>query len=131
MASPDTPKPATAGAVNRLQTDRLGSAIPRFTITPTPNAQVQYCLHYGSNRRPLATVVPDAQWPGMFRIAWPDGQLSDMANLSRTKDAAMAIAERGPPRRDARHLHWKIDARERPAEAPPGDWQDWPAEVSS
>ena len=84
-----------------------------------------YRLQYGSGTRSLATVIPDAQWPGMWRIAWPDGRISDMANLSRAKDAAMAIAERGPPRRDARHLHWKIDARETALEAP---WIDWPAD---
>ena len=31
-------------------------------------------------------IVPDAKWPGMFRIGLP-GCLSDMANLTRIKDA--------------------------------------------
>ena len=57
----------------------------------------KYALHYGSAQNPLATVVPDDRWPGMWRIASPDGRLSDMVNLSRAKDAAVAIAERGPP----------------------------------
>ena len=54
----------------------------------------KYALHYGSAERALATVVPDSQWPGMWRIAWPDGRLSDMVNLSRAKDAAGPMRDR-------------------------------------
>ena len=61
-------------------------------------------LHYG--KTPLADVVPDNHWPNMWRIAWPDGCLSDMANLSRARDAAQAIAERGPPARNRTILRW-------------------------
>jgi hypothetical protein len=32
-------------------------------------------------------IVPDAKWPGMYRIRRPDGSLSDIANLTRAKDA--------------------------------------------
>jgi hypothetical protein len=39
----------------------------------------------------LAEVVPDDRWPGMWRVRM-DGRLSDMANLSRARDAAMAAA---------------------------------------
>ena len=67
-----------------------------------------YRLHYGYSKNPLAEVVPDTHWPNMWRIAWPDGRLSDMANLSRAKDAAQAIAERGPPARNRRQLRWEI-----------------------
>jgi hypothetical protein len=42
--------------------------------------------------RLLATVEPDAKWPGMYRVRLKDGQLTDMANLSRAKDAARFIA---------------------------------------
>jgi hypothetical protein len=64
-------------------------------------------LCYGSTRTPLVCIVPDARYPGMWRMAWPDGRLSDMANLSRIKDAAIAICERGPPARDRRRFNWK------------------------
>jgi hypothetical protein len=30
--------------------------------------------------------------PDLWRIAWPDGHLSDIVNLSRAKDAAFSIA---------------------------------------
>lgn len=64
-------------------------------------------LHYGDSLNALAYVVPDDEWPDMFRNAWPDGSLSDMTNLSRAKDAAQAIAERGPPARNRQRFHWQ------------------------
>jgi hypothetical protein len=33
-------------------------------------------------------VVPDAAWPGMFRIRRADGSLTDMLNLTRAREAA-------------------------------------------
>lgn len=80
-----------------------------------PDQASCWLLYYGGARSPLARVVPDAKYPGIvWRIRWPDGQLSAMANLARAKDAAMAIAERGPPRRDPRLLRWK-QAHESPS----------------
>jgi hypothetical protein len=32
-------------------------------------------------------VVPDAKWPGMYRLVLPDGSLTDMVNLTRAKEA--------------------------------------------
>jgi hypothetical protein len=49
-------------------------------------------LRLGSKSgRVLATIVPDAEWLGMWRIR-ADRTLSDMVNLSRAKDAALSIA---------------------------------------
>src|SRR5262249_30495890 len=81
--------------------------------------QINFDLHYGRSRTPLARIVPDADWSGMFRIAWPDGQRSDMVNLDRAKDAAAAIAERGPPAWNRRLLHWKKDPSKTLPEAHP------------
>jgi hypothetical protein len=53
-------------------------------------------------------VVPDERWPKTWRIRWPDGRISDMVNLSRAKDAAAIIAERGPPERDRRRFRWQF-----------------------
>jgi hypothetical protein len=44
-----------------------------------------------SARRPK--VVPDAAHPGMWRVQWPDGRLSDMTNLTRAKDAVACFME--------------------------------------
>ena len=72
----------------------------------SPRRSQDWSLHYSGSC--LAHVVPDDAWPGMWRIQWPDGRCSDMANLSRAKDAAAAIAERGPPPRNRRRFHWKL-----------------------
>ena len=39
-------------------------------------------------------IVPDKIWPGMFRVEYPLGNLCDMANLTRAKDAALTMAMR-------------------------------------
>jgi hypothetical protein len=59
----------------------------------------EYSLHYGAQKRPLALVKPDERWGerGMFRIHWPDGEVSDMVNLSRARDAARLIVQRRHP----------------------------------
>jgi hypothetical protein len=55
--------------------------------------QATFALHVGRSQVPILHVVPDAIQPGMWRIRFPDGALSDMVNLSRAKDAAVDIAE--------------------------------------
>ena len=46
-------------------------------------------LFAGNGRDPIAEVVQDGKWPGMWRFRLlPDGELSDMVNLTRAKDAA-------------------------------------------
>jgi hypothetical protein len=39
--------------------------------------------------------MPDQHWTGMWRIAFPDGRLSDMLNLTRAKDARARTERRG------------------------------------
>jgi hypothetical protein len=51
-------------------------------------------------RRRLGRVVPDAVWPGMYRSVKSGGRLSDIANLSWSKDAVMAAA--------IRELEWTL-----------------------
>jgi hypothetical protein len=50
-------------------------------------------LRLGSGGRVLAMVEPDGNWSGMWRVR-SSGTLTDMANLSRAKDAALSIALR-------------------------------------
>jgi len=70
------------------------------------NANRAWSLHYCGGKA-LAFAVADPRWTGMYRIAWPDGRVSDMANLSRICDAAALIVSYGPPRRDPRGLKWQ------------------------
>jgi hypothetical protein len=64
-------------------------------------------------RREVAQVVPDAKWPGMWRVCLPDGRLTDMVNRTRAKDAALALA--------CASLNRKQDAQETPLEPVTGD----------
>ena len=41
---------------------------------------------------PLAEIVPDAQWKGMWRVRLRDGSLSDIVSLTRARDAARSLA---------------------------------------
>jgi len=38
-------------------------------------------------------IVSDSKWPGMYRIRRPDGSLSEMANLTRCRDALRSFDE--------------------------------------
>jgi hypothetical protein len=42
--------------------------------------------------RLLATVERDREWPTVYRVHFPDGRLTDLVNLTRAKDAAVALA---------------------------------------
>ncbi|MGH6672352.1 MAG: hypothetical protein ACRECV_10325 [Xanthobacteraceae bacterium] len=47
-----------------------------------------------AGRRRFGRVVPDRSHPGVYRSALSGGRLSDMANLSWTKNAVVLVAER-------------------------------------
>jgi hypothetical protein len=53
-----------------------------------------YSLRYGKRTAAILHVVADKTYAGMWRIRFPDGALSDMANLTRAKDAALDHAQR-------------------------------------
>jgi hypothetical protein len=70
------------------------------------NAMTSYALHVGANPTPLAHVIPDDEWPNMWRVLWPDGQTSDMTNLTRAKDAARVVCSRDPSIKTNKRFHW-------------------------
>jgi hypothetical protein len=54
-------------------------------------------LHWNSNelfcqgsRKAILRIIPDAKYPAMWRVERPDGQLTDMVNHTRAKDAALS-----------------------------------------
>jgi hypothetical protein len=53
-------------------------------------SQPIYSLHRGRSRRTLIRIVP---YGSLFKIEWPDGALSDLANLTRCKAAALEWCE--------------------------------------
>ncbi len=46
-------------------------------------------LMQGKRAMPIE-VLPDDQWPGLYRVHY-QGKISDMVNLTRAKDAAVAM----------------------------------------
>jgi hypothetical protein len=62
------------------------------------------------------TVREDANWPGMWRAHSPEGQVSDMANLPRAKEAAIYCAR---PRGLGGTEIVRWDIRETAPEGPP------------
>jgi hypothetical protein len=50
-------------------------------------------VHRG-RKTPVLRIVPDAKYPNMWRIEYPNGRLTDMVNRARAKDAALVLAAR-------------------------------------
>jgi hypothetical protein len=48
-------------------------------------------LCVGRSSTPLVSIVPDETWPGMWRVRY-GGQLSDLVNRVRARDAARCLA---------------------------------------
>ena len=83
---------------------------------------------YWCGRGPLVEVVPDAEWPGMWRIRTRDGRFSDIANLARAKDAATLVARsKNPSLHDMVKLRWKKQGGESGQEGP--QWVQKPLRV--
>lgn len=79
--------PATGdgGARNELQSDKQ-------LVNSQPNKFSQaYSLNAGRSSRIIVRVIP---FGSLYRIEWPDIGLSDVANLTRCKAAALEWAER-------------------------------------
>jgi hypothetical protein len=88
-------------------------------LSPSNSCTV-WCLYYGSSRTALAQVVPDARYPGMWRVKLRDvANLSDVVNLSRAKDAAMVLGMRRAPSNEPALLRWKQEGGERASGARP------------
>ena len=50
---------------------------------------------YADKRLSGYSVIEDERYPGMWRVRRPDGSLTDMVNITRAKDAATAMLDRG------------------------------------
>jgi hypothetical protein len=62
-------------------------------------ASVDEFPRFSEGDRPLSekagvTLVRDPDWPNMWRVRLPNGQLTDMVNLTRAKDAARSLSRR-------------------------------------
>jgi hypothetical protein len=70
-----------------------------------------YALHYGRSRKPLLFVVPDLEYPAMYRVREIDGRLSGMLNLTRARELGGILGARLVPSGNQRLLHWEIGSR--------------------
>jgi hypothetical protein len=61
------------------------NAFLSVTGVPVPNPETVTLRRKPPELDPR--IVPDAKYPGMYRIRRPDGSLSDMVNLARARDA--------------------------------------------
>jgi hypothetical protein len=77
----------------------------------------RYALHHGNNPQPLARVEGHCGGLGGWRVHRPDGSISEALNLTRAKDAAIALALRSlnsgaqetePVRAYVRKKHLKV-----------------------
>jgi hypothetical protein len=111
----ETPVPETSGVRSPRNWGRI--------FTPVHNDKIQMTskrifgrqdikwdglrLRLRTGGRLLATVEEDADWVGMYRVRLPGGYVTDMANLTRAKDAAIGLALN------------KLNSQEKGAEASP------------
>jgi hypothetical protein len=73
---------------------------------------------YIGNRSTGVTLRPDSRWPQMWRVHSRDGRVSDMVNLTRAKDAAVAWARpRGLGSGEVVRWHIRETAVEAPSAA--------------
>ena len=72
-------------------------------------------LHLG-RRSTGITLIPEATYPGMWRVRWPDGQVSPMANRTRCKEATIRFVR---PRGLGSHEVASWHHRETMGETPP------------
>ena len=98
-----------------ISSETAAAGIQRRGVTPSRALTWRkiasgHALYLRDRGKPLATVEPDAQPVGMWRIRMPDGWVSDMTNLARAKDAAI--------RSILFVLNRKETARNRPSVAP-------------
>jgi hypothetical protein len=82
-----------------ITTPRRGVTVAAATYLPAtvtqPNISIEITEEFTSKTRgvrPLfrthaGEVVADAKWPGMYRIKWRGGRVSDMVNYTRAVDA--------------------------------------------
>ena len=88
QASPQK-RPKTLLATTPLSSVTCVSTSPTISMGYTGQKSSRATLQMAFGR---CTVVPDPDWPKMYRVMRPDSSLTDMVNLSRARDAAKSLA---------------------------------------
>jgi hypothetical protein len=88
-------KTASRGAAREVPRAFLsvtGPPSPQEAANPLPAPDVTLIPQQIRASKPLPDgIVPDAKWPGMYRLRRPDGSLTEMVNLARAKDALQNV----------------------------------------
>jgi hypothetical protein len=90
------------GAGLRPSKSPSGPSIPNITPKPPEGIVSSTPVTPVTLSNPAVGIVSDATYPNMWRVRFRDGQVSDMVNRIRAKDALRPLREdarsRGPPR---------------------------------
>jgi hypothetical protein len=89
-----------ASALGLSQASQSRSEAPEAPVgasvgSKTPGNRFRWCglaLHVARRKKPVLTLVADADHPHLFRIRYPDGWTSTPANITRARDAAYGHA---------------------------------------
>ena len=95
---PESSKPEGSASVETRATKKTRQHLNRATLHDVFSRRdlkwrregtddVLYC-----GRRRLLRLVPDATYPGMWRVAYPDGELGDRKNLTWARHEGVRVA---------------------------------------
>ena len=100
-----SPRCRVAAQRSRDRGTSIRVAATRPSVAPAAVLSVTATLGMSEGQKPQSVtlrrkppkldprIVPDPKWPGMYRIRRADGSLSDMANLTRCRDALRSFDE--------------------------------------
>jgi hypothetical protein len=85
-----------------------------MTSSSPPAGNQPRAIYFGP--RLIVRILPDPTHPNIWRLRWSDGRLSDLTNLARAMDAALALAalEPGADRRRLRREMEQPDGPSKP-----------------
>jgi len=93
LLKPDNVTHGTASADEFPRTAEGGLALK--PVTQLQSATADSAVAKAKAKPAGVTIRPDPKWPNMWRVHLPSGQISDMTNLTRAKDAARSLSRSG------------------------------------
>lgn len=101
-------QPKSLSLKANVERQNRGAVVGRDRLTWRTETNGCLALYSRKGRRALVGVEPDRKNPRLYRVRFPDADLSDTTNLTRAKDVAMVFA--------LRHLNLRVQetATERP-----------------
>jgi hypothetical protein len=88
--------------------ERLPGSYPQTCVTRPEISQRVQGPATPKKRTLPPDIVPDAKWPGMYRLRLPNGRLSDLVNLTRAIDAVNPATNRTPRPKTGTNLRQQV-----------------------